>query len=222
MKKQNEKINAFTLGEVLLTLVMMGILMAITIPVLYNNVTNAGLAAQLKKTYGLLDQATTQIMMNNSGTLAGAFSSNVDMATKYCNILDCNKTCGTGTGCFSTDTYKNLDGSNYMSMDSRTDGSKVVLSDGTSIWFYSIGNCNSDHSFGVDTTSPLYNTCGEIMVDINGFKSPNQWGRDMFMFWITKTGIYPFGSYHDDTTCNCSTNGYSCAAKVLNEGAINY
>jgi hypothetical protein len=51
-------------------------------------------------------------------------------------------------------------------------------------------------------------------------------GRDFFFFWITKTGIYPYGSFEGAT---CDINGgtdmlksQGCAAKVLNDGAMNY
>ncbi len=41
------------------------------------------------------------------------------------------------------------------------------------------------------------------------------WGRDVFGFWTTKTGIYPFGTDGDPYECNNTFGGMGCAAYVL-------
>jgi len=85
-------------------------------------------------------------------------------------------------------------------------------------------NCISDASNPTGTTSsPLYNTCGQILVDVNGpNKGPAQFGRDLFVFYLTKKGIYPRGAYLDMGPSDCSTDGIACASKVILEGAMNY
>jgi ribosomal protein S8 len=54
-------------------------------------------------------------------------------------------------------------------------------------------------------------------------------GRDIFAFYITKNGIYPRGMDADNYEKDCNPSGsssfgygYSCTAKVIQEGGINY
>lgn len=53
---------AFTLAEVLITLGIIGVVAAITIPSLMENVRNRDLQAQLKKTYSEWNQISMQFM----------------------------------------------------------------------------------------------------------------------------------------------------------------
>lgn len=55
---------AFTLAEVLITLGIIGVVAAITIPSLMENVRNRDLQAQLKKTYSEWNQISMQFMNN--------------------------------------------------------------------------------------------------------------------------------------------------------------
>ncbi|DAA83106.1 MAG TPA: hypothetical protein DCS44_06240 [Cyanobacteria bacterium UBA10660] len=54
----------FTLAEVLITLGIIGVVAAITIPSLMENVRNRDLQAQLKKTYSEWNQISMQFMNN--------------------------------------------------------------------------------------------------------------------------------------------------------------
>lgn len=63
---------------------------------------------------------------------------------------------------------------------------------------------------------------GRIFVDVNGQKGPNKFGIDTFIFYITNIrGIIPAGN-SSHASCNKSSSGYTCAGRVLKEGAINY
>lgn len=65
-------------------------------------------------------------------------------------------------------------------------------------------------------TGPLASSvCGVIYIDVNGAKEPNTWGKDVYQFWVTKTGVYPCGSNGDAMTCTTSGAGTGCAATVL-------
>ena len=65
------------------------------------------------------------------------------------------------------------------------------------------------------------NICQAFYIDVNGNKSPNQWGRDLFALVLTPDGLLPAG-YENVTTCSKTQAGYDCAARVLRENAINY
>jgi hypothetical protein len=62
-----------------------------------------------------------------------------------------------------------------------------------------------------------------MLVDINGKKSPNQWGKDIYGIWIMKNQILPWGAdpagtaveLHAEGTCITSGSGHGCGSKYL-------
>ena len=58
---QNIK-DGFTLAEVLITLVIVGVIAAMTIPTLMNNTNKQEYVSRLKKTYSTMAQATNRII----------------------------------------------------------------------------------------------------------------------------------------------------------------
>lgn len=65
--------------------------------------------------------------------------------------------------------------------------------------------------FGV--TENLLDDTLSIFVDVNGDKKPNRLGRDVFAFILTVNGLVPAGL--NNSSENCSTTGFDCAAKYL-------
>ncbi|MFA6990374.1 MAG: hypothetical protein WC197_09915, partial [Candidatus Gastranaerophilaceae bacterium] len=131
-------------------------------------------------------------------------------------------------GCVPALSYKYLNGTDFRNYT--TYGVPTLLTnDGMSyiIILYS-KYCNYDASYPLETmSSPLYNFCGEFLVDVNGpNKGPSIVGRDLFDFYITKKGIYPRGAYPDNFGHNiyseCLIYGNGCATKVLLEGVMDY
>lgn len=232
---------AFTLAEVLITLLIIGIVASLVIPALINDTQKAEYVTKLKKESAVLQQAFKLLAMDAGGTIlnnpnfncsgssckttASANAMN-DFATKL-NVV---KNCGNDYGCWYTTSRKYLgsgEGSPNLDFSWGTNYGKAVLSDGT-IMLIDIYNNNCGDSTGATPVgSPLYKSiCGVISIDVNGVKGPNQMGRDYFEFWITKTGIYPTGSFNDGFTCYTNSASYNssdgCANKVLSEGAMNY
>lgn len=81
--------------------------------------------------------------------------------------------------------------------------------------------------------------CGEIIVDVNGTKSPNMFGQDMFPFYLTNYGIIPAGMQGETSQpfkkhCNLSSgpwgtdlggnfkNGFGCTAWVVFNENMDY
>lgn len=62
------KNNGFTLAEVLVTLGIIGIVAAMTLPALVNNYQEAALKSQFKKVYSMLSQSLKQMEVNNGGS----------------------------------------------------------------------------------------------------------------------------------------------------------
>jgi prepilin-type N-terminal cleavage/methylation domain-containing protein len=225
---------AFTLAEVLITLTIIGIVASLTIPTLVNNVNNAGTVAQVKKYQGVLQGALTTMMAQKGiGDLAGIYSDSNAFANDFKTQLNIVKDCGSvaGQGCFAKNTmYKSLNGKNDVIYDNDYKY-KLVLSDGASISILIWSPLCNDSSIPSNPT-----TCGNIYIDINAGNGPNQDGRDLFLWHIMKNGAIIPNGVGGDVWGGCDPNsvdvtpgavgtpgiGLGCAAKVLQEGAVNY
>ena len=214
--------SAFTLAEVLITLGIIGVVAALTIPVVMNNANEKETIVSLKKSYSILTSAYTQAVQDN-GTPDLWGADPLVVLKPYLKISkDCTTTLG---GCFSPGvTYKFLNGGNEIENDS-TGQTAVQLADGSSLMYQ---NDSSDCTGSVGDTQALQAYCGQIYVDINGNKRPNQWGIDAFIFHFTKFGIVPFGTAPETRwpfSAEChdiSKSGYSCSGWVIYNENMDY
>lgn len=239
---QKTKLNeAFTLAEVLITLLIIGIVASITIPALITETEKAEVAAQVKKYQSILQQAAININNEYGGLLNSPLSSNEDHDNSWMtfkNQLNLRKDCGsyTGRGCWINTAYKTLHGTTHTNWD-YIPRPKGMFQDGSSILFLSGSYCSSD--MGDSDSGPLNNTmCAYIAIDVNGYKLPNQAGRDVFAWYILQNGtVCPVGIFDDekrgcdpestDTTYTYGTNGspglgLGCTLKVIQDGKITY
>ena len=210
--------NAFTLAEVLITLVIIGVIASMTIPTLMNNTNKQEYVSRLKKAYSTLSQATNRIIAeegNPRGDIGGWGTSTEAIFNMYKKYLSNAKVCGTDTtGCFDG-TYKNL---NNTSANMNTNSHyKLIMADGTELavtqgWHNFSSDCSESYVGANDI-------CQLITIDINGAKKPNKTGYDVFSLTLKENGLYPTGCDFD--FCE-GTDGWGCTCKVLREGAINY
>jgi len=229
------KKNAFTLVEIVIALVIIGIISALTIPTLISDQKQQYVSG-LKKAYTTLYNATEQIKASNSGTMVGLWTHNngVDndiLRDKYCTYLKCTKKCATGAGegsCYAAGSqyYAKEDAGIYHS-DAQLNDS-VILSDGMSLSFFAD---QPDCSVNWYVKNGKNVACAGVTVDVNGFKGPNIVGRDIFIFLIYKDGIIPDGidaGAGDIGTCpsegctGAACTGESCGAQVLQQGRMTY
>jgi len=212
----------FTLAEVLITLLIIGVIASIVIPGLINDTRDAEYNAGIKKIYADLSVAAKLIQVNNQGTVTVGTSSGTTACTafrdEFCTVMSCVKK-DSALNIFGNTYYKFYKGGNWSQDNTSTDLA-AVLNNGTLLYFRSLANCTS---YGV-------NACGEVRVDLNGNKGPNMFGKDYYWFYVTLkntgtgNGVYtilPAGSQGDTnaipgTSCtNAGTNGYGCAAMRL-------
>lgn len=233
MRKNNK---AFTLAEVLITLAVLGVVAAITIPSIMLQKDKQAWAVQLNKTYATLENARRLTAIDYGGDISELFSS-ADVTTgnvalqAFAAHLNIVKNCGESTGCWY-DNIKNLDGTLYNDdglFETHYDGShgKAVLANGTAIKINGDdSSCTTNNSNYPYSPKAYEHWCGYIWVDVNGKKAPNTIGRDVFQFDITRDGIYPRGLRYSEasinSSCSNSSSGAYCAAKVIKEGAMNY
>ncbi|MBR6163666.1 type II secretion system protein [bacterium] len=211
----SQRRGGFTLAEVLITLVIIGVIAAITVPTLMNKTNNQEYVSRLKKAYSTLSQVTNKIIADNGIPRGSDWTISVDSVyNMYKKYLVNAKECSHDSGCFSQKTYKFLNGDdNPDNFDEHWGWQKLILADGTQVMFHSASNECQGNSH-----------CARIYVDINGVKKPNKYGRDLFVFALREQSLLPYGC-GDNISDNCNAgdnHGHTCACKVLREGAMNY
>ncbi len=215
-------ISGFTLAEVLITLGIIGVVAALTMPALIGHYKKEETISKLKKAYTILNQAMKRSEVDN-----GAYEhwgSAFDMGPEeyinkywvpYFNVTSVCKTFGE-CGYKTNTPFKKLDGTNDTTVVAHTNlRIPFMTADGI---MYSISASSGDASVEDNT----------IFIDINGGKGPNVHGKDVFMFTRDKNkGILPlcYTNTEESIDNSCSKNGYGycCAQKIMQDGwKINY
>lgn len=224
---------AFTLAEVLITLGIIGVVAALTIPTLMQKTEEKQTVSQLKKVYSTFSNAFGLAVEANGTpdtwgmTTKEDANSHIIMATNMKSHLNLLADC---VGMNNTDTLKKC--GNYNVSD--IGYARIILSDGTYVAFRNWSGDCSWNDFG--DSEQLKNVCGEINVDLNGDKKPNTRGKDQFHFLFTKYGIIPWGVASQtkmtfSTHCNRNTfgqvqdgvvGGTGCAAWVIYNENMDY
>ncbi len=232
--------NAFTLAEVLITLGIIGIVAAMTLPALIADHREKATVTAVKKAYSTLSNAY-KLAENEYGTpdnwgLIGYRSPEgaEEAINKLAPYMQITKNCGVKKGCLPDIIYLEMDNkTKYTNFNSSNAYAKFQLSDG-SIWYIYIYSQDCTNNWG--TSPQLQSICGHIAVDINGYKKPNTLGKDLFSFYLTKYGIVPTGtsmetaSYSFNIGCvkdkghigTWGANGEGCAAWVIFNENMDY
>lgn len=173
----NQRKIAFTLAEVLITLGIIGIVAAMTMPSLIANYQKQKAVNQLKKAYTNLAEAVKRSELEND--TVNNWNYDLPAEDFYNTYLSGFLSVNNSTVTNSNIEYKFLNG-NTCTAHFCTESSYIAhLADGSSIMI-------SFHT-GLHT--------GRVVsIDINGNKRPNTIGKDLFQFAITKdNGVVPFG-----------------------------
>ncbi len=210
---------AFTLAEVLITLGIIGVVAALTIPSLIAKYQDKVLINQTKKAFSQFQNALALasqdngIPGDNSLTFPknGSTNTTVQNFSKYFNGAQvcmsasrkgCSQffyQCAPGTPQYNNDgeaVYDN--GFAYYP--------KIVLADGSIFGISSnLSGCENTRYTGVVTNTAgeiVYNDdgtpktydyysaiCANIIMDVNGVKGPNQYGRDVYHLWVMQNKI---------------------------------
>lgn len=214
---KNFKINlAFTLAEVLITLGIIGIVAAMTIPTLIKNTQDMEFKTTFKKTYSEINSAIVQIKQDNGGTLKN-FCTQLDSSSilqafsPYFKIL---------STCTNNASYQCFAEAHLMSGSSATAYSPSLTNAGTIALFTLTNGVNiaiQIHSANCSFANG--NNCGWILIDTNGMKPPNRFGKDLYGVSILEDKILPFGAINaygsGASSCNSSSTGYSCSSEYL-------
>ena len=188
MRIDTKKLNAFTMAEALIVLVMLGIIAAITIPQMKTeNFNEKGMITLAEKVVGNLSDSMTKILLDNSvyddflriKYKEGTYFSieDTDAPTYFGNLLQ-QKMVKMEKSVDTSDKYFANNLINY-----KREATSVKLADDYKNLFYAADGT----LFGI--RSAVTNICGSIFFDVNGFKKPNKLGSDQYIIPIDKRGI---------------------------------
>lgn len=231
----------FTLVEVVLTLSIIGVIAATTIPTMIHYTNKKATIEQLKKSAATLNQAIYNATITNGElntwswqTDDGIFNIMQNVITPRLNVgYMCSGSTGTNSHC----VYKiQTLGGNEEDIDKAFIAkTRVLLNDGSLVAFTdansflspdsSEGDDGDDDSIDKPTNSVCNwggnpkTLCGVFMVDVNGNKKPNMVGKDIFYYGVYLSGtVLPYGANEGDEfieqNCTAGSSGTTCAAKI--------
>lgn len=192
---------AFTLAEVLITLGIIGIVAALTLPSLITKQKNKILEVRFKRTYNALANATADLISEEPYENWGGKGINyieTDVMKRYLTKIH-------GTYCL-TGSVNNKICSDFPGMNSSTEHIETTW--GAQIQMQSFIKDCSFQGFG----HGVNNICLSMWVDTNGREGPNKAGYDRFYLFLSQRNteyitLVPAGI---DTTLSDTCAGTQC------------
>lgn len=236
LSTETSGIPAITQAEIIITLGTLGIIAMNTLPGFITDQQRNCIIMQLKRDYAVYSSGMSEAIYDNGtpdnwGTNGPTGLADINnVLSRYFKAI---KDCDTDAGCFPNVNYTNLKGNaDNMQIDQDPQYTKFRLIDGESM---AINLSSSDCSDNWGDTLQLQNVCGTLLLDVNGEKYPNTYGKDLFGFAITKYGLIPLGSQAQtkaypfsafcSTTSNANfkyENGLSCTAWAMSNQNMDY
>ena len=219
---------AFTLAEVLITLGIIGVVAALTLPTVIQNYQKQVTVTKLKKAYSCLVQvAQKSIADNGSIDFVEGDLLNEDEVKKFFNtywlsyfkgvdVFPEKKALYKLNG--NTICYKHISGI-LTSLNILTDYSagRVFFNTADGITYYvDIMHWNNKYNDKGELISQdaVYHSEQTVYVDLNGIKPPNTLGKDVFIFYVdfSKGIVRP-----NRGICN-NTSSSGCSGKIMRDG----
>lgn len=211
---------AFTMAEVLITLGIIGIVAAMTLPSLIQNHQKKVLTTQLKRTYSVLAQAIERSKADygdSSGWgMEGYYNSESSLANqKEIVKIFASKYLVPYLSKVEVHEWATLEDIGYKSITdySETDGEStkiqgllLVLNDGSILRISMAG-----YNYGTEEAPDVKLTNVYILADINGKRGPNQTGKDIFAFYFQLlSGNFRFYSWSSSPVLERTRNLEMC------------
>lgn len=197
------KRKAFTLAEVLITLGIIGVVAALTIPALMQSTNSRDVVAKVKKANNTIANAIN-LGAAHEGLTSDTYYKGDDGHLYFKSFIKNTNVVKTPEGYEDTDEY--YEGLTWKDQP-------FYLADGTK-W--------SINTYGSETV---------FTIDINGDKGPNKAGNDLFKFGY-HDGLVPRVCSYGDLSCPDTCNGaysmnhagamYSCATYIIKNGNADY
>jgi len=206
---------AMTLAEILLTLGIIGVLAALTIPNLIHYFQDVALQTAFKKSYSTLMNAINTITQENGGVPYNCYSSpSYNYTTSECaakfwpalkSKLNVSKTFVGPVDGINIPDYTSTElivAQGGSLRNSTCSGGKTAEKSLKTVWILTDGSMLISYQTVFSTPWPFF------IFDINGFKKPNKWGYDLFQLELLRNT--PTSDIRiDDTLCGAKEkNGY--------------
>ena len=216
----------FTLAEVLVTLIIIGVVAAMTIPALRKVSEEKATAPVVTKAYSTIANATKAVQQKDGAIRFLPWGNLTQVMDEYyIPKFNVTKNCKKNGGCFEngySTTYLNATtGPDYQN---DKNWYTFVTADGM---YWAVQNNTTNGICRYSEGSPQYiiNSCANFTVDTNGPKGPNIVGIDIFGFIVTPDGAYPMGGCPNCKNTTCKENsgtGWACTARIISEGKISW
>ncbi len=214
---------AFTLAEVLITIGIIGVVAAMTLPALIQNKQNKELQTALLKNYSIIQQVLEKMALDRGARPKTSDFGYLEFAPEFMKYFNHTVKCSESQeGCASKTENENDSTDKtlikeYLTYNKSRNVSTTYFDDGkfrTVTEYYLFENQNSDLLI--------------ITVDVNGIKKkPNIWGHDLFSFQLLENGkLVPAGTpdtkFHDKNTyCSANSsnklNGIGCTYYAITD-----
>lgn len=238
-----KKINGFTLAEVLITLAILGVVAALTLPVLVTNIEKNSWITGLKNGKSNLDRAFAQMLAENNTDTLDEVPLWEDSSKQDSEMRRYFKIDKIGSG-RDEKIYK----PDY-SVTTELSGIKRYTLPNMSILnvtFHDATHNDGESTEGKKNCSDILKAGGNICenyasiyLDVNGKKGPNTIGKDIFYFYLSREGkLFPFGGddinifdgstkWNSEAGCKGNLNNIkdpkTCTARVIdNEYDMDY
>lgn len=215
----------FTLAEVLITLMIIGVIAAVTLPALNANTAAAQVGPKLTKAVSSFEQANRALL--NDYSVDALSDTGILTTAAYRNALadHLNLSSITSTNLPNTTQATGSCSGVGNLASAKTNGTAFITKDGI-LYYFAIGSLNNLGQ------RPHRERIGEVFIDINGVSKPNVMSMDVFMFswWndgtLKPAGIADWNSFNGGVDSNCSwrshcannavpTNGASCTGSIF-------
>lgn len=208
---------AFTLAEVLITLGIIGVVAALTIPNLISHYQKEKTVTQLKKNFSLANQAIMLAVADHGDYLGwesvDEIGENAYFDKYWKPYFKGITLCTNKNICQYEQRGGNLSSFYYLNgNESRITAvyggrSTIMLPDGTILINFS--------SYATSKVSWFY-------IDINGTEKPNTYGKDVFIFEKNEKGLLEprcnnYTKEQVNQNCSKSGTGECCAKRIMND-----
>ncbi len=207
---------AFTLAEVLVTLGIIGIVAAMTLPTLITNYQKKVTVEKLKKAYTTFSQVMVQSQAENGNpsewkvpTKDSSYEENLKYFEDYWKpYLKVIKVCKTMSECGYNQNYFLSLKNTHIAYIQYNNVPGFIYGDGTYAYI-------RPYSMATDLLPELQMLC----IDLNGAKGPNVVGKDIFYFRVN-ISKGTLGNMDDISSCTKAhfSEGRSCAGKIMQDG----
>lgn len=224
---------AFTLAEVLITLGIIGVVAALTIPTLISNYQKQVYVTRLQKGISVLNNGVRLMMADEGVDTLDQVAANTDCSTDGSDALIKMNPSESERACINNYFSKYFKIVNYNKLadaEEFTQLKATTLHNGNSARIFVSLNFAGAYGFQTQDGMIFYpwswGLGGIGIIDVTGTAGPNEFGRDIFFLSVNDYGyysVYGVDSWNKESSIdycgdNAQGNGYACSARIMAEG----